>query len=105
MPPSLLAPMGDMGQTPAEGYGPKINPKMGTPKGPKMDPKWAPKAPNINVHYQCPLSISIIHYPLSKMGPGPLGPWAQAMPEHVDIGGLWWPILDNGQWIMDMDNG
>ena len=26
------------------------------------------------------------------MGPGPLGPWAQAMPEHMDIGGLWGPF-------------
>ena len=25
-------------------------------------------------------------------GPGPLGPWAQAMPEHMDIGGLWGPF-------------
>ena len=24
--------------------------------------------------------------------PGPLGPWAQAMSEHMDIGGLWGPL-------------
>ena len=43
------------------------------------------------------MDIGGLWWPILDNGPpGPLGPWAQAMLEHVDIGGLWWPILDNG---------
>ena len=50
-----------------------ITPHQGPQMGPKMGSKWDPKwATNSLAPDQGP-------------GPGPLGPWAQAMSEHMDI--------------------
>ena len=63
-------------------HGPQMEPNM-RPNGPPNGPKWDPrKGLQTRPHVPTPA-------PGQGLGPGPLGTWAQAMSQDLDIGGPW----------------